>query len=173
MFSKIKAFTLIELLLVIIIIGIAYSYIGSHVFKPENMITVKLTNLPNIARSLNQKPLDFIIFGRECNKIAWLHNGETIQVNYKIDIDTENLRFYRFNYYGELDRFEFPNFQSQKTCFKFQLFKNNSNSSYLIQNTKTGLFYLFKPYFQNVKIFDSFDDAKDEYLGVQLNPNDL
>jgi len=173
MFSKIKAFTLIELLLVIIIMGVAYSYIGSHIFKPSNMVTVKLSNLPNIARSLNKKPLEFIIFGRECDKATWLHDGESLQVNYKINIDAENLRAYRFNYYGELDKFEFSDFQSQKTCFQFQLFKNNSNSSYLIQNTKNGLFYLFKPYFQDVKTFDSFEDAKDEYLGIELNPKIL
>ena len=173
MFSKIKAFTLVELLLVIIIMGVAYSYIGNRIFKPSNITIVKLKNLPNIARSLNKRPLEFIIFGRECQKAIWLHDGESIQVKYKINIDAKNLRTYRFNYYGELDKFEFPDFQSQKTCFKFQLFKNNSNSSYLIKNKKTGFFYLFKPYFQDIEIFDSFEDAKDEYLGIELNPRVL
>ena len=173
-----KSFTLIELILVIIIMGIVYSFIGNSLFKKENSITITLKNLPEVARDLNIKPLKFIIFGRECSQMVWLDkDGNSINVKYGVSINSRDLKPYRFNFYGELEQFEFIDFRFEnrvkKVCLEFEFFKNSSNSSYILEDEKKDIFYLFKPYFKSVQTFKSLEEAKDIYLSEELNPSYL
>jgi len=177
-FKNRESFTLIELILVIVIMGIVYSFIGNTIFKKENSIIVKLNNLPEIARDLKKNPLEFIIYGRDCTNLIWIYNREeSLDVEYEININAKDLKPYRFNNYGELDQFEFLDFRAdnriERVCFKFETFKNSSNSSYIIEDEKTDLFYLFRPYFRSVEIFKSLESAKDSYLAEELNPESL
>jgi len=173
-----KSFTLIELILVIIIMGIAYSFIGNSIFKKENAITIKLKNLPEIARSLEKKPLEFIIYGRDCQNMVWLYNkSEPIEVKYKVKINAKHLKAYKFNFYGELDEFQFQDFRvenrTERVCLRFELFKNSSNSSYVIEDKSAELFYLFYPFFKKVEISKSFSDIEERFLSESLNPETL
>jgi len=172
------SFTLIELVLVIIIMGVLYSFIGNSLFTKENSIVIKLNNLPKIARDLNKKPLEFTIYGRDCTKMVWIYNREElVDVEYQVNINAKDIKAYRFNFYGELHQFEFLDFRienkTERVCLRFETFKNGSNSSYILEDEKTDLFYLFRPYFKDVEIFKSLGDAQDSYLAEDLNPRTL
>lgn len=173
-----KSFTLIELVLVIIIMGILYSFIGNNLFSKEKSITIKLNNLPEIARTLQKTPLEFIIFGRDCKKSMWIYNKEeSFNVEYEIFINAKDLKAYKFNNYGELYDFEFDkrkiDNRDEDICFQFEIFKNYSNSSYILEDEEKDIFYLFRPYFQSVETFESLEDAKDSYISEDLNPHSL
>jgi len=173
-----NSFTLIELILVIMIMGIAYSFIGNSLFKKENSIVIKLKNLPQIARSLEKKPLEFIIYGRDCQKMVWLYNKtEPVEVKYKVKINAKNIKAYKFNFYGELDEFQFQDLRVEnrveQVCLRFELFKNNSNSSYILEDKSSELFYLFRPYFKRVEISKSFSEIEEQFLSEELNPETL
>jgi prepilin-type N-terminal cleavage/methylation domain-containing protein len=171
-----KSFTLIELILVIIIMGISYSFIGNSLFSKENAIVLKLKNLPEIARDIKKSPLEFIIYGRECDKMVWIYNKEEyLDIGYKAQINAKDLKAFRLNSYGELEEFEFPDFRvenrSEPVCFKFELFSNLSNSNYIIEDKKAERFYLFHPYFKKVEIFKSLSEAEEVFRAEELNPD--
>lgn len=176
--SKSRSFTLIELLLVLIIMGLVYSFIGNSIFSQEKSITIKLQNLPEISRTVGQKPLKFIIYGMDCNKYIWLYNEEeALDIDYPIEINAKDIKPYRFNYYGELEVYQFLDFRvenrAERVCLEFNLFENGSNSSYVLEDESKDLYYLFRPYYQAVEIYKSLDDARENILREDLNPKTL
>ena len=165
---KNRGFTLIELLIVLIIMGIVYSFIGNSIFSKNKSTTLTLKNLPEVARQIAKereyKPLTFLIYGTRCDKYIWLSNNEPLNVEFKIDINGNHIKPYRFNYYGELDSYQFLDFyidnRKERVCLEFHLFKNYSNSSYILEDDEKDTFYLFRPYYQPVEIYKSLDEAK-------------
>lgn len=176
-----RSFTLIELLLVLILMGLVYSFVANSFTKMEKRKTISLQNLPETLRQIaeenHQKELRFLIYGYDCNKYTILGEDGTIEVDTSIQINSKNLIPYRLNYYGDLVQFQFFDFyhenSSEKVCLEFQLFKNGSNSSYILEDEKDKLFYLYRPYFQPVEIYKSFEDAKENLLREELNPKSL
>jgi len=175
--SKSRGFTLIELLIVLIIMGLVYSFVGNSIFKKEKSITVTLKNLPEVSRNIGAKPLKFVIYGMDCDKYLWLNGDEPIDIEYPIEIDGKDIKPYRFNYYGELEEYQFLDIfieeKRESVCLEFNLFENGSNSSYILEDEKSGLFYLFRPYYQPVEIYKSLDNARDNLLREDLNPKTL
>jgi hypothetical protein len=171
------SFTLIELLLVLILMGLVYGFIGNSIFSREDSITLKLNNLPEVARDIGQRPLKFIIFGSDCDEYAWLSNGDRVGAEYSIDINAKDITPFRFNYFGELREYEFHDLiidnRVENVCLEFNLFKNGSNSSYILEDREADLYYLFRPYYQPVETYKTLEDAKEQLLREDSNPKTL
>jgi hypothetical protein len=171
------SFTLFELILVILIMGIIITFVGNQTFaSPKKSVTIRLDNLPQTVRMSELKSVDFYILGMDCDKTAWLTPEGSVDVEFNIDIP-EDLIPYRFNYYGEMRNFEFQDLmvgeRRERVCLKFQLFENETTSSLIIEDRDGDKYYLYRPYFQKPEIFDSLQDAKDALLGEDLNPKVL
>jgi prepilin-type N-terminal cleavage/methylation domain-containing protein len=171
--SKNRGFTLIELILVIIIIGVVYGFVSNSIFSKKNSITLKIDNFPEVARELKEKPAKFLLYGLDCDKYVWLGKEGSIDFEFPIEIDGKDLIPYRFNNYGELEEFQFNSFRVdnrvEKVCLKFEVFENGSNSSYIIEDEKSKIFYLFHPYFKPVEKFKTLQEAKEALLNEELN----
>jgi prepilin-type N-terminal cleavage/methylation domain-containing protein len=170
--SRSKAFTLIELLLVIIIMGLVYSFVGNSFIKKQTVTeTITVRNLPESIRKIGLEKAKLQIFGRECDKFLWLSGNSPIEVEAPLKIGKE-LETYSFDMYGELRKMEFGTIriknQTHKICMEFYLYNNGSTSSYVLQEGEK--FYLYRPLQLQPEVFDSLSDAKESYLSYDLNP---
>ena len=148
-----KAFTLFELILVVIIIGLVYSLVLGKISNKKNIEVQSLKDLKNILIKNNIKEL--IVYDK-CKKTK--PNSITPEIFNNIKVYTvrnENIEKIEFNPIKIKD-------DIFDVCLKFEINDNKSSSSYIIkQNEK---YYVFHPYFQKTKVFDSEDEAISDFI---------
>jgi type II secretory pathway pseudopilin PulG len=169
------SFTLFELLIVVVLIIIIISFVAnSPILSGKKPVVVQLSNLPQVLKTLEVKEVEFYLLGRECDEVLWLSNGESLEVEYEISLSDE-ISAYRLNYYGELRKFEFPNLRigekEEKVCLKFQLFKNGSTTSTILEADEKVYFY--NPYFKKPLLLKTIEEAKEHLVNEDLNPEYL
>lgn len=163
---KIDGFSLIELMIVIVIIGIVYTlafiqYQGSK----ENSIKPDIGNLKEYLVS-------YLKEDGNSSKLLCLDNCEicSIYVDDKkvSDIDVffkDKIEIYSYNSINEIEIEELGNFFSEDgiekdICFSFEVDKNMVSDQVFIING--GKVYDYTNYFEKVKIFNSIDELKEE-----------
>ena len=147
------AFTLIELIIVILIIGI---------------VSALVIKLPSVA-SPQPKIVDLRNYLYPNGKFYLFANGEEIAVKDK-NISS-NISFFApevYRYDGrEFKQVEFDDMDNKKVVFKYSV-KNGIGDSFIL---KSGdFYYLFKPFF--IKKFNSFEEAKNEFLLTKYMPKE-
>jgi prepilin-type N-terminal cleavage/methylation domain-containing protein len=167
-----KAFTLFELMVVVMIIGIVYSLVLGT-FNPKN--SIKIANLKNIKQGLlphwkKGHKVEFYVYDK-CSKSIVYINGEPKE-NIKPDIQNslfDKIKVYKKDRYGDKTELEFTPVKLEnkiyKSCFKYTIFPNGSSSSYIIYSNKK--YYILYPYFKDTQISTSIDDAFELYQQKQ------
>jgi len=160
-----KAFSLIELLLVIILIGLTYSIVLSKHNDKKTLTVNKLENLKTILTSTkNNSTLQFTVYDN-CKKILTDSKNKEINIDIK---EFQNISVYRTDKNQNLVKITFtPLIQNNKTydvCFNFNVYKNGSNSSYIIkQNEK---YIVFTSFFKSPLVTQDKNEAIDFYLNT-------
>jgi hypothetical protein len=164
-------------MIVVVIIGVIYALILSNFNTKKRVHILKIENIKEALLPLwnKGKRIDFYLYD-QCQKSAIFIN-EHYQEDKEIKIPLSS--FHAIELYK-------PDIQAQakkitltpimidnklhKVCFKYTIFPNGSNSSYILKKDKR--FYIFYPYFQDVNITDNLSEAVDllqhtEYRGVR------
>lgn len=176
-----SAFTLFELMIVVLIIGIVYALVLNN-FNSQK--SVKILNIKELKDSLKPlwkkgKRVDLVLYD-DCKKAAIVIDQEEINTSYKPKIKLskfQNIQAYKVDRDSQLKQIEFPpviiDKQLRSVCFKFTIFKNGSSSSYILKKQNSP-YYVFYPYFEDVN--ESVDESEaidmlkhKEYLGVDIN----
>lgn len=165
---KRAAFSLIELLIVIMIIGVVYTLIITNFKQIANKeANLDLKNLKEYLSSLEFKKRAKIICLDDCSRCNIL-----LDENLSNTIDgflDETVRQYRFdNLYGyvELERevsFNVENLE-EDVCFSYELDTKGVGSQVLVEYK--GKFYDFTSYFTKLKVYDSIEDAREFKEGL-------
>jgi hypothetical protein len=158
-----KAFSLFELILVIILIGLVYSLVLGKLDKKQHLTIKKLENLKEILSKNSSNSLEMIVFDK-CSRV--LINGKEKDFNSNLFQDIEV-----FTVENEsLKKIDFSpitiNEKVYDVCLKFNIFKNNSSSSYIVK--KKDKYIVFYPYFKNSEVFTNESDAIDAYTNKEL-----
>jgi len=137
------AFTLIELIIVILIIGI----VSSLVIKLPSLTssTVKIEDL----REYLYPNGEFYLF----------NDGEEVVKDKNV---TLNIKFFApevYKYNGEFKRSDFGYLNDKKIVFKYSV-KNGIGDSFILKNE--DVYYVFKPFY--IKKFNNFEEAKEAFL---------
>jgi prepilin-type N-terminal cleavage/methylation domain-containing protein len=173
---KKPAFTLFELIIVVVLIGIIYAIVLSNFHTKKEFKILKLENLKESLLPLWKKGnrVDLILYD-EYKKAALVTNGE-INSSYKPQISLsffKDIESFTIDRFGALKKIEFApllvNSEIKKVDFRFTLFQNGSSSSYIIKKDEN--YYLFFPYFEDVNITQDSEEAIErfthkEYRGV-------
>ena len=167
------SFTLIELILVVLIMGLIYSLAIGRFYSKENL---KIDNIANLKESLllfkekGDDKITFVLYDN-CNKNAVLINDALTYENIDFDIFDE-LVIYDLDTYLNPKIKDYPNIllkgKSYDVCFKFTIYPNGSNDSYIVKNDSK--YYVFKPYFEELKIVKTLDKAIETFLEKDLLP---
>ncbi len=164
MIQEKKAFTLFELMIVVMIIGIVYALVLGR-FNPKQHI--KIVQLESLRDILTQKHkegqrLDLILYDK-CQKAALFINNEKQE---KMDINLkprlfEGIKVYKSDPFGHGRKISFtPVIIEDKikpVCFQYTIYPNGSASNYIVE--QKNRYYVFPPYFEDVNITDSMEDA--------------
>ncbi len=146
--SKLKSFTLIELLIVVVLIGvISFLTIKLPTFK-ENKI-IKIEELRDYFY-----PNGTLII-----------TPDKIISSKKIDIKITNPKVFIYN--GEFKEKIFSDYNNSKVIFKYTQ-KNGINESFILKCNE-GI-YVFKPFY--IKKVSSFNEAKKEFLLTAYQPKE-
>ena len=163
-------------MIVVMLVGIVYALVLSN-FNTKKKVQV--LHLYNIKEALlpfwkKGKQIDFYLYDN-CQKSAIFIN-DNFQEEIEVDIqlsEFDKVEVYRPDNRGENQKQEFTPIMIEKklhkVCFKYTLFPNGSNSSYILKKDK--LYYIFYPYFQDVNKTDDLSQATDmlqhkHYKGV-------
>ncbi len=163
-----KAFTLFELMIVVIIIGVVYSLVLGT-FDPKK--SVNITKFEDLKSALVPQwtkgaKVDLYLYDR-CRKSAIFINDE-IKEDIKFELDIKifkDIKVYKSDRLGDKRKIQFApaliNDKVHKVCFKYTIFPNGSSSSFIAKSGKK--YYTFFPYFEQTYISSRIDDALEHY----------
>jgi prepilin-type N-terminal cleavage/methylation domain-containing protein len=146
------AFTLIELIIVILIIGI---------------VSFLVVRLPSFATSaVKIEELREYLYPN--GEFYLLEDGEEIVKDKNL---TLNIKFFApeiYKYDGkEFKKVDFGYLKDKRIIFKYKV-KNGIGDSFILKNGDT--YYVFKPFY--IKKVDSFERAKEDFLLIRYMPKE-
>ncbi len=174
--SNSKAFTLFELLIVVLLISILYGIFVHKLSKPPQEKTDQL-NLVNLKSFLldipYKKKIEVICLEpcKECN--IYIDNKKTKNDAFSLFKSHPNIYFP--DTFGQVRTISFLPILDKKdainnVCFKYSLFNNKSSSHYVVEDD--GIYYLFDPYMKKVQTSKSFSDVTSFFDNSKLLPSD-
>ena len=160
-----KAFSLFELLLVVILISLVYSLVLNKINNKKVNLT-SITDIKSIILNTNCRTL--VVYDK-CSKILLYNNSLNEKCKNDIDMNLfKDIKVYSLK--GEvLEKKEFAPIKIKDkiydVCFKYEIFPNKSSSSFIAK--KDEKYFVFHPYFQKIKKFDNEDDAINDFINKE------
>ena len=159
-----RAFTLFELMVVVMIIGIVYAVVLGRFNPKEHIKIVQLDSLRDILTERHQEGqrLDLILYDG-CKKAALFVNNiyqEKMDINLKPRL-FEGVQTFKSDPYGHARKIEFIpvviDDKLQPVCFQYTVYPNGSASNYIVVQKQH--YYVFPPYFEDVNVTESMEEA--------------
>ncbi len=160
-----KSFTLFELMIVIIIIGIIYSMVAfnfKNISKKEEKLSLQ-TLKTHLLRYFSNEHLTFICED-DCKKCILYKDYKLIKKDLNPPFqDRDSLKFYKISLDGTLKKADFihidANRSNHSVCFRYDIYPNSSSSELVIETSKEVVYMM--PYFNKIKKFDNINEFRD------------
>ena len=158
-----KAFTLIELLIVILIVSMVYylGFNGIESIKKEKRINIMNVKQDIIAMDWYERGMT-LICTEKSNSCYTLTNTLTKKDNLQNYIDFEVKNTYMLDMYGEMKKIEQGRLLDKKIMFILN-FKKDGYTDKVVWEVGE-YFYLIPSYFGEIKKFDNLDDVKSFWI---------
>jgi len=156
-----RAFSLIELLIVIMIVGVVYTLaIGNFNRLSDESSKLSLVNLKEYLNSIKHSESVKLLCLDNCSECDVVVDGvksKTIE-----DFLDESVRVYRYEFsYGavEIEKEVFFNIDDveEDVCFSYEVDKNGVGDQVLVEFKEKV--YDFSPYFSGTAVYRSIEDA--------------
>lgn len=156
-----KGFTLLELMLVVVLIGIVYGSV-INVFQryKDKAIDVSLISLEKYMQSFSHNNHVSLVCIKRCEECLLFVNEE---FNQNVTPFIENdIELYRYDKDTGVKKLEvMPYFRSdgkeEEACFRYDIYPDGSRTEMIVKN-KTEV-YAYPSYFGSVKKYESLDEA--------------
>lgn len=163
--DKKKGFTLFELMIVIVIIGVVYGLlVRNFTFASTSEEALSLKNLPTFMRKK---------FAKTKEKVEFLCTDECSICKFKVGSSDANESIELFEEYTSpeayvlinesLERLEFgeifKDYKSEKVCFKYVLYPNKSSDKMVL--AYKDKVYMYDNFFEKTKEFPTLVDAQE------------
>jgi len=148
-----RAFSLIELMIVIVIIGLVYTLALSRIKAPkEEMQKPSFLTLKSYLLSFSKEHATIEFLCKEkCDECVILSNGNKLQ-----DVDSffdDSVEFYRYDFFlGDVAL-------NRQSCFDFSVDGDGVSDQVIIVYKEKA--YDYTPYFEGVKEYNSLSELKD------------
>jgi len=153
-----KAFSLLELIIVVMIISISYMLVFSSMQKASNEpkaitpINLKSTLLDN--NLTGDREFFCINNAKEC---FIYQDGETTP--YPDRVALKNITVYKIDSEDNRYKVEYGRFKDNKISFRFNIYSNGSSSQMIIE--QNGKFFYLPTFFGKVQKINSLDEAQE------------
>jgi len=162
-----KAFSLIELLIVILIISIVY-FLGFSSFEKQTEKVQVLTPL-NLKSTLIKSELfqkeSTLICINDCKNCYLRAEINSPFQAYDQKIDLKGTEAYTLDANNALQKMEYGRYKDKKICLKLDFYNNGSSTQIILK--QKGKVYFLPAFFGEAKEVDSIDEAKDLWLSDQ------
>ena len=157
-----QAFSLLELLIVIVIISLSYMLVFGSMQQTQNK--PKAMGIENLKSTLSEQGLlhtDSELFCLdECQKCYLYQNGEATE--YEGDLALKEIAVYHMGKDEKLEKVDYGRYQDHTVCLRFALHHNGSSSQMVIRD-RTGIYYLPALFGETVKTA-SLEEAETLWL---------
>lgn len=161
---RVKAFSLIELIVVILLLGIIYFLVvSSYTHKKNNEEKLSTKDMPKFMKKITSEQSSiFYLYGQECEKSIIILEDETTKKSpnflltdkYKMFTCKPDSEFEEFiSYSQKISK------KKEHICLKIDFKKGNFYDKLIVSSSNKT--YVLMPLFQEVKIFDNLDNAKE------------
>ena len=160
-----KAFTLIELLIVVVIIGVVYGLvIGSMKKINDKESHLDFKSLPDFVQSFYQRNHVAFVCSDNCRECMLYIDDKPLK---KVDAFMRDERHLRFWYYdantGVQELLFTPLFDEDDrefdVCFRYEIFEDGSSSEMIIETKEHA--YEYHGSLSGVSVYSSLQDAED------------
>ena len=162
--SSHKGFSLVELLIVIMIVGLVYAagFSGVDYKKPKPKALTPLNLKDNIVKSEFYNGRATLMCVNQCKK-CYLRKGISSKFTpYSNGVQLNNITAYTIDARDNLTEIEYERFNDQKICLVIDFYNNGSSTQIILKDDKSA--YFLPAFFGESKKFDSIDDAKSYWL---------
>lgn len=162
---KKKAFTLIELLLVVVIIGIIYGLVINSMQRiNDKEANLGFVSLPAFLEGFHQQNHVSFTCIDSCKKCAVYVDEEKLKEVEPFMKDERQLRFWYFNANVGMQELRFtPIFNEDDrefdVCFSYEIFKDGSHSEMIVETQKQS--YDYRGPFRKVGRFSSLQELEE------------
>ena len=142
-----RAFTLLELLLVVVIIGVIYGLVINSMQKVNDKESaLGFESLPSFMKSFHQRNRVALICTDNCKACGLYVDGEKVKEVDPFMEEERVLRFWSFNANTGTQELRFtPIFDEDDrefdVCFKYEIFEDGSSSEMIIETEKQSYDY--------------------------------
>ena len=159
-----KGFTLVELLIVVLIIGLVYSIGFSKIqfAKPIPKALTPLNLKKTIISSKSYTGKVTLLCVNRCKTCYLRPNIASAYKPYTNAIDLTDIKAYTVDARNTLARIEYDRYNDQKVCLKMDFYPNGSSTQIILKGQDAS--YFLPTYFEKAKKFESPEDAKDYWL---------
>lgn len=161
---KRQAFSLIELLIVVLLISLVYGFIFANINvkdKTKDKILSPLT-LSEMSKELLKGEGELFCIAK-CQECYYSLSSSSDLHPYKGKLNFgKDIKIYQLDSQNNFVEQEFGRINDEKVCLRFHLYPNESSSKLVIENNH-GFFYI-PSYFGQPKKLASLEEAKKEWL---------
>lgn len=157
-----RAFSLLELMIVILIISFTYMLLFASMQRAENKpkaLTAENLKSTLIKQGVHHKEAELFCLN-QCQSCYLYQNGETTP--YKGELALGDLEVYEMDKDDKLAKIDFGRYEDHDVCLRFVL-HHNSSSSQMVIKTKNGIYYL-PTLFGEVAKMASLEEAEERWL---------
>lgn len=174
--SSSKAFTLFELLLVVVLIAVLYGVFVHKLSTPKTAQDANL-NLKTLKPFLQTIPfehkVELLCFEPDCSCHLYI-DGKPVEQE-AIKLFKTSPKTYRKNSFGQYQLHEYLAVKDEKgrfktVCFGYNLYPNGSGSSYIVEADER--FYYFPPHLGDVIEAESLEQIESTRDMASLLPRD-
>jgi len=167
-----KGFSLIELLIVIVVVGIVYAagFSGVSYVKPKPKALTPLNLKDNIVKSEFYNGRTTLMCLDKCSK-CYLRKGLSSKfVPYTNGVSLKNITAYTIDSRDSLREIEYERFNDKPICLVIDFYNNGSSTQLILKDDKSA--YFLPAYFGDSIKFDSLEDAKRHWLKASQSVSD-
>lgn len=169
-----KAFSLIEIIVVIILIGIIFSLVlNSYASKKTDPKLLGINDMPSYITNIAPKKSTILyMYGHNCKKSSLVVDGKLGEQMPLFGFNDESV-IQKKDRFGLVDKVDFEDVKIggkvEKICFALEFINGRFFEKFIVSSKDKH--YLFNPLQQEVEVFDLFDKAEEVYLNQKFYPS--
>jgi len=159
-----------EMMIVVILIGIVYSLVFTHIKLKKDMISLSSSPFKAVMLPFWQHSHLLLVCEYKCKECK-IYNEKGILIAKDIPFPLDNFnisKVYKINDFGQIVTADFLEpINNNKICLRYDIYPNESSTELFIED-KNGSVYYIPPFLDKIQEFSSILEAKKYFEDVKM-----